>query len=100
MQQRDLKAAVSELAGKLHEADVLRERMGNLLTGVANALKGDPGPLVLHDWSDLPAHAARVCAERDQLAGTLQKIREACAEHHGCGNRVWPGRRPGRDPVS
>jgi len=33
---------------------VLRNRMAGLLTRTANALKGEPEPLHLHDWSDLP----------------------------------------------
>lgn len=36
------------------ESDKIRARMASLLTDTANALKGDPGPLTAHDWSDLP----------------------------------------------
>lgn len=45
-----------------HDAghSALRDRMDSLLTGVAAALKGEPGPLVMHDWSDLPEVAAEV----------------------------------------
>lgn len=37
-----------------HEQDMLIGRMSTLLSGVANALKGEPDELTLHDWSDLP----------------------------------------------
>lgn len=36
----------------------VEQRMADLLTGVAAALKGPPAPLTAHDWSDLPAVAA------------------------------------------
>lgn len=55
------------------ESDALRERMAGLLTGVANALKGDPGPLKMHDWSDLPTVAASVVAERDQMKSRVNQ---------------------------
>lgn len=45
------------------ESDALRTRLANLLTDTANALKGDPGPLRAHDWSDLPRVAAELRAE-------------------------------------
>ena len=46
------------LSEEMEDADQTRARLAELLTGVANALKGPPGPLTLHDWSDLPALAA------------------------------------------
>lgn len=36
----------------------LLARLSGLLTRTANALKGEPGPTTLHDWSDLPKVAA------------------------------------------
>lgn len=45
------------------EYDQLITVQSNLLRGVANALKGDPGPLKLHDQSDLPAVAAALMAK-------------------------------------
>ena len=50
----------SGTAAALAEEAALRERMSALLTGVARGLKGDPPPLVMHDWSDLPALAAEM----------------------------------------
>lgn len=36
----------------------LLAKLSGLLTRTANALKGEPGPTTLHDWSDLPKVAA------------------------------------------
>lgn len=67
------RAAVERIHGTLLDAIAdewepaesvsLRERMASLLTQTADALKGDPGPLTLHDWSDLPEVAREVRAE-------------------------------------
>jgi len=66
------RAAERDLAeARLHidEADHLRERMDELLTKTAAALKGEPAELTMHDWSDLPAVAARmVTREADAIA--------------------------------
>lgn len=43
------------------------KKMGDLLTGVADALKGDPGPLVLHSWDDLPELAKKLVADNAVL---------------------------------
>lgn len=48
---------------QLDESEQLRERMSRLLTGVAAGLKGDPLPLMMHDWSDLPALSAAMRAK-------------------------------------
>jgi hypothetical protein len=53
------------LRRELEESEALRDRMADLLTSVANALKGDPGPLKVHDWSDLPAVAAETAARAE-----------------------------------
>jgi hypothetical protein len=52
------------IADEMDNMDRVGERMDDLLTRTANALKGEPPPLTLHDWSDLPEVAARVVAER------------------------------------
>jgi hypothetical protein len=60
---------IGGLRAEIEEGDALRERMADLLTGTANALKGDPPPLTWHDWSDLPAvakKAAAAAAEKTQ----------------------------------
>lgn len=51
---------VADLRADLDESDRLRERLAGILAGVANALKGPPKPMRMHDWSDLPAVAASV----------------------------------------
>lgn len=57
-----LAEVIDPLCAEIEEGDALRERMAELLTGTANALKGDPPPLTWHDWSDLPAVAKRTAA--------------------------------------
>lgn len=42
-------------------ADLLG-RLSLILTRTANALKGQPAPNAMHDWSDLPAVAAELVA--------------------------------------
>lgn len=53
-----------ETVGRLREDNsglyALNGRMGYVLTGIANGLRGDPGPLTLRDWSGLPADVAEV----------------------------------------
>lgn len=50
--------AILEAGWESDESVALRNRMADLLTRTANALKGDPEPLHSHDWSDLPDVAA------------------------------------------
>jgi hypothetical protein len=62
----------TELLAEIEEYVDINRRMADLLARTAAALKGPPRPLMMHDWSDLPAVAARVCRERDEaLAPTL-----------------------------
>lgn len=58
-----------------HEADLIRGRMENLLHGVANALKGEPKPLHMHSWHDLPEVAANM--KREVFAWRLLARRQA-----------------------
>lgn len=65
---------VEQLVEEAEDDDTLRTRLGTLLTGVANGLKGTPAPLHHHDWSDLPALAAATAAQLHAikvLAGPL-----------------------------
>lgn len=48
------------LAREVQETDQLNGRLAHLLGQSADALKGDPGPNRLHDWSDLPAVATKM----------------------------------------
>jgi hypothetical protein len=77
--EQKLKAARDErdrLRADVEEYDQLLTRLRDLLTGTANALKGEPGPLVLHDWSDLPKVATDVVAERDRRRAVVKVARE------------------------
>jgi hypothetical protein len=47
--------------------DALLSRQSAILTGVADALRGDPGPLASHSHHDLAERAAAVVAELDAL---------------------------------
>jgi hypothetical protein len=64
------------------EARQLRDRLSDILTQTANVLKGDPGPLVLHGWSDLPDVARSLREERDSYdeAHGVQMDRAEAAE--------------------
>lgn len=71
---RQLVAERDELTEAANEYDHLLSRLTVLLTGTANALKGDPGPLKLHDWSGLPAVATAVVTERDRLRAVVRRL--------------------------
>lgn len=71
---RDLESRVAELEGDTDEYDTLLTRLRELLTGVANALKGEPPANVWHDWSDLPAVAGERMARIDQLERLLHDL--------------------------
>jgi hypothetical protein len=58
------------------ECDDLRERMAALLTGVANALRGDPGPLRRWSWHDLPVRAAVMREQRDSAQADFKLLAE------------------------
>lgn len=63
-------SALQTLVDLKHDRDDLQRvlnRLSELLTGTANALKGEPGPLHLHDWSDLPVVAGQLRAEHEAL---------------------------------
>ena len=68
-----LRATLARVEQERDEDDRLRTRMADLLTRTANALKGQPEPLHLHDWSELPIIAASVAMERDEA---MQNARE------------------------
>lgn len=79
--EAELAAARAELA----EDEALRNRMSDLLTRTANALKGEPGPLTLHDWSDLPERAGLIVVNEARLIAEVEAMRPvveaAVAEH-------------------
>ena len=51
-------ARIAELETAEEESDAVRMGMAKLLTGVANALRGDPPELTSWSWHDLPERAA------------------------------------------
>ncbi len=56
------------------ECDALRSRMTELLTRTANALRGDPPPLTLWGWEDLPERAAAAIAAIDVMQRVAQNL--------------------------
>ena len=67
----------ADLVAEIAENDALRDRLSALLTGTANALKGDPGEDRLHDWSDLPKVAGELVAENAALKAVAERYRAA-----------------------
>ncbi len=64
---------VAALRAEVEECDQLRERMADILTRTANALRGDPGPDTAWSWHDLPElAAAAVAAGRTRLHSVTQ----------------------------
>lgn len=55
------------------EAHALAMRLGDILTGVANALKGDPKPLHMHGYTDLPKLAAAARKDGERLDWLLKE---------------------------
>lgn len=50
----DLADEINELRTELAESDALRDKMGDILTRSVNAIRGEPEPLSMHSWDDLP----------------------------------------------
>lgn len=72
-----LLAEVDRLREAEEESDALRGRMAELLTGVANALKGQPDPMTKHDWSDLPELALALRTANRELIASRQRLIDA-----------------------
>ena len=47
-------AEIEALKRELREGEDLRERLSDILTRSVNAIRGEPEPLSLHSWHDLP----------------------------------------------
>lgn len=62
---RASQAEVVRLRESEAEYEELCNRLSQLLTETAEALKGPPPPNVWHDWSDLPGVALLLKADRD-----------------------------------
>jgi hypothetical protein len=54
--------------------ELVHNRMADLLNRTATALKGEPKPLSMHDWSDLPVIADTL---RTQNQALLEALKEA-----------------------
>lgn len=76
-----LRARLAETpaADVIDHLDALLARQHAILTGVADALRGDPGPLASHSHHDLAERAAAVVRERDDLRDAA---REYLAARH------------------
>lgn len=69
--------AHTRLRGEIEEYANLTGRQARLLTLTANALKGEPPDNMWHDWSDLPAVAARQSELLKDASNLLQRIKAA-----------------------
>ena len=67
----------ARLRAEANDDDALRERMADILTRTAAALKGEPEPLTLHDWSGLPEIAERAVSELAKLRQKLMRYEHA-----------------------
>ena len=75
---------LKEVRGELEISDHNTNRMSELLTQTANALKGPPPDLVWHDWSDLPAVATELATKHRNVVEMLNAATVAwMAEREG-----------------
>ena len=70
------------------ENEALRERMAELLTGVAVALRGPEPPLTRWSWHDLPERAAAAVAAIDVMQRAAAMA--AGGERHNAGIQARP----------
>lgn len=79
------------LQSELDLSDAAREKMADLLTRTANALRGDPEPLSAHSWHDLPERAAAAVAAIDVMQRAAAVQAAVPVEIHRCANFIYPG---------
>lgn len=72
----DAAAEIERLRAEAYEDEHVRERMSDLLHGVANALHGGSPDGGMHSWHDLPELAERLRAEVARLGSFLHPIGE------------------------
>ena len=70
-------AELRRLHADVEELDGLRERLADLLSRTAVALKGPEPPLTRWDWSDLPERAMSLRAERSAADEIISDLLEA-----------------------
>ena len=75
----EMAPAREETAAEVDYLDALLARQHAILTGVANALRGDPGPLASHSHHDLAERAAAAVAEVARLRGLLEVAQTSLA---------------------
>jgi hypothetical protein len=78
-----LRDEVERLRGEVAEYDPLLTRQGDLLTRAANALRGDPPPLMSWSHHDVPELART-------LADHMAKVKALAAEHDHCSGCPTP----------
>ena len=77
-----------KFASDVREERQLREKMAEILTAVAAELKGDPGELQIHGWSDLPElakKAMKVKPNADEFgakADLIERAKSVLADYH------------------
>jgi hypothetical protein len=89
--KKTIEAQLAELQREVDEDSAVRERLSELLTGIAVALKGKPPDLTMHDWSDLPVLAQKAVSDRDEAQLALRNVlalaqrmeKRALAAHRG-----------------
>jgi hypothetical protein len=67
--------ASAKLQEELRDADRVIGRQGDILTAVANALKGEPDELTMHDHSDLGRVARELVAQLERIRRELDQAR-------------------------
>ena len=72
-----LRCEVLRHAAEVDRLDALLARQHAILTGVADALRGDPGPLASHSHHDLAERAAAMVRERDALRDAARECLDA-----------------------
>lgn len=70
-----------ELVESLAEETALREKLADILTRVAAALHGPPGPTEMHGWSDLPELAAEMKQRAEKAEVELKNFHDGFKKH-------------------
>ena len=73
----DIEQRASEATAEVDYLDDLLSRQHAILTGVANALRGDPGPLASHSHHDLAERASAAVAESARRSDLLDDVAHA-----------------------
>lgn len=71
---------LSEMRRERDDEAEVRERLAQLLAGVAIALKGPEAPLQGHDWSDLPKVAAELHLANELAEHMLKQTEQSLAQ--------------------